>query len=965
MRPFYDKIFIFLNTIIISLYQRFHYNIDILTIRRQKMSAQNIGIPLEGFAEFCRKAAAEGAVLLKNDGQCLPLQEGETVSVFGRTQINYYRSGTGSGGSVNVEYTTNLLNGLRSKSRIKVNEELAAIYEGWVGRNPFDNGGGGWAAEPWNQKEMPLTDAIVINARKRSGKAIVVLGRTAGEDKDNVNAPGSYLPTAGETDMLRLVCEHFEQVAMVLNVANIIDMNWILDSSFAARIKSVLYVWQGGMEGGNAAADVLTGDTAPGGKLPDTIARSIEDYPSYANYGDTIRNYYQEDIYVGYRYFETFCPEKVRFEFGFGMSYTDFSIAAEDARIVEKDGQTCFLLRCTVKNTGKTHCGREVVQVYYEAPQGKLGKPAKVLAAFKKTRLLEPGESQRLDITFPVGLMASYDDGGITGNPSCYVLEEGEYFLYLGNSVKNNKRINVEGQNSYRIEVLRVVERLEQALAPVERFSRLKPGRRKTDGAYETEYEYVPTRKVSMAERVMGNLPAEIPQTGNLGYKLRDVYDKRIGMEAFVAQLTDEELATLARGEGMCSPRVTPGTASAFGGLSGSLFGYGIPVACTADGPSGIRMDSGLKSTQLPIGTLIAATWDPDMVEELFTLEGKELSENNIDLLLGPGINIHRYPLNGRNFEYYSEDPLLSGSFAAATVRGIRKGGSNATLKHFACNNQELSRHRVDAAVSERALREIYLKSFEMAVKQGGANAVMTSYNPVNGYWTASSYDLNTTILRGQWGFRGIVMTDWWAKMNDVILGGAEDKKYSNHMLRSQNDLYMVVPNYGAELNSSEDNTLESLKNGTLTRGELQRSAMNICNFLMQAPAFFRKQEGGVTVRRFEANRSLSPDTSQDLSQDARFRPASNITAVLKVCGGGCYNIIARIMSPLTNMYQTACNITLNGHLAATMQTNGTSGKWILQMLVKVELEKGLYEIKLEHVKPGMEVDWIEFKPVS
>lgn len=929
------------------------------------MTAQNIGIPLKGFAEFCRKAAAEGAVLLKNDGQCLPLQEGETVSVFGRTQINYYRSGTGSGGSVNVEYTTNLLNGLRSKSKIKVNEELAAIYEGWTVQNPFDNGGGGWAAEPWHQKEMPLTTSMVINARKQSGKAIVVLGRTAGEDKDNMNAPGSYLLTAEETDMLHLVCEYFEQVAVVLNVANIIDMNWMLDSKLANRIKSVLYVWQGGMEGGNAAADVLTGDTAPCGKLPDTIARSIGDYPSSANYGDLIRNYYQEDIYVGYRYFETFCPEKVRFEFGFGMSYTDFSINPEDARVVEEDRQSYFQLRCTVKNIGKIHCGREVVQVYYEAPQGKLGKPAKVLAAFEKTRLLEPGESQCLDISFPVCRMASYDDGGITGNPSCYVLEEGEYFLYMGNSVKNNKRINVEGQNSYRIESLRVVERLEQALAPVERFTRMKPGCRKTDGSYEMVYEYVPTRKFSMAERILGNLPAEIPQTGNLGYKLRDVYEKRTGMEDFIAQLTDEELATIARGEGMCSPRVTPGTASAFGGVSDSLFGYGIPVACTADGPSGIRMDSGLKSTQLPIGTLIAATWDPDMAEELFTLEGKELSANNIDLLLGPGINIHRYPLNGRNFEYYSEDPLLSGSFAAATVRGIMKGGSNATLKHFACNNQELSRHKVDAALSERALREIYLKSFEMAVKQGGANAVMTSYNPVNGYWTASSYDLNTTILRRQWGFKGIVMTDWWAEMNDVILGGAEDKRYANHMLRSQNDLYMVVSNYGAEINSDEDNILESMRNGSLSRAELQRSAMNICNFLMQAPAFSRKQEGGVTVRRFEANRSLSPDTAHDLSQDTRFRPASSTSAILKVGRGGRYSVIARIMSPLPNLYQTACNIALNGHPMATMQTNGTAGKWISQMLVKIELEKGLYEIKLEHIKPGIEIDWIEFKPVS
>lgn len=929
------------------------------------MNAQNIGIPLKGFAEFCRKVAAEGAVLLKNEGQCLPLQEGETVSVFGRTQINYYRSGTGSGGSVNVEYTTNLLGGLRKKNSVKVNEELAAIYEEWVGQNPFDNGGGGWAAEPWHQKEMPLTDELVRKAGKASCKAVVVLGRTAGEDKDNRNEAGSYLLTAEEENMLQLVCRYFEQVIVVLNVANIIDMNWMLDEKYAGRIRSVLYVWQGGMEGGNAAADVLAGDVTPGGKLPDTIAYSIADYPSSSNYGDALRNYYQEDIYVGYRYFETFCPEKVLFEFGFGLSYTEFSIEAKDAAVVEKDGQACFLLECTVTNTGKAYSGREVVQVYFEAPQGKLGKPAKVLAAFQKTALLRPGEKQNLTLSFPINRMASYDDSGITGHPSCYVLEAGEYGLYLGNSVKNSKKIRIAGKTGYPVEALRVVEQLEEAMAPTESFTRIKPGHRKADGTYEICYEEVPVRKISLAERIQRNLPAEIPQTGNLGYKLSDVYEKKISMETFIAQLTDEEMAILTRGEGMCSPRVTPGTASAFGGVSDSLLGYGIPVACTADGPSGVRLDSGFKSTQLPIGTLISATWDPDRTEELFEMEGKELLSNNIDLLLGPGMNIHRNPLNGRNFEYYSEDPLLSGSFAAATTRGIMKGGSNATLKHFACNNQEVARFKADVAVSERALREIYLKSFEMAVKQGGANAVMTSYNPVNGHWTASGYDLNTTILRRQWGFKGIVMTDWWAKMNDVVSGGADDARYTNFMLRSQNDVYMVVPNYGAEINSDDDNTIESLRNGSLTRGELQRCAMNLCNFLMHAPAFFRKPETEEKVPHFKANPSLSPDQVHGLSQDNRLKPAGNVSAVLDVGGEGRYSVVAKIMSPLPNLFQTACNILLNGQLMATMQTNGTAGKWIRQMLVKIELEQGLYEVRLEYVKPGIEIDWIEFRPVS
>ncbi len=268
------------------------------------------------------------------------------------------------------------------------------------------------------------------------------------------------------------------------------------------------------------------------------------------------------------------------------------------------------------------------------------------------------------------------------------------------------------------------------------------------DGSYEITYVEVPKQKISLAERIEKNLPEQYFSKLEIkGYKLRDVYDKKVSMETFIAQLTDDQLATIVRGEGMSSPWVTPGTASAFGGVSDGLFNYGIPIACTADGPSGIRMETGLKATQLPIGTLLAATWDVKLVEELYVMEGQELLSNNIDVLLGPGLNIRRSPLNGRNFEYFSEDPFITGVFAAAQTRGIMKGGSNATLKHFACNNQEKARSYVDAVVSERAVREIYLKGFEMAVKQGGANSIMTSYNPINGHWAASNYDLNTTIL--------------------------------------------------------------------------------------------------------------------------------------------------------------------------------------------------------------------------
>lgn len=927
------------------------------------LKTKEYGIPLEGFAEFSRIVAADGAVLLKNDGQVLPLREKECISVFGRTQINYYRSGTGSGGSVHVAYTTHLLDGLRKKASICVNEELAKVYEEWLLLNPFDNGGGGWAAEPWRQKEMPLTASCVVRAREVSEKAIVVIGRTAGEDQDNADTKGSYQLDDEETDMLAAVTKEFDQVIVLLNVSNIIDMNWVKDERFAGHIKGVIYGWHGGMEGGNAIADVLCGDVTPSGKLTDTIAYSINDYPSTKNYGDLNKNYYEEDIYVGYRYFETFCPKKVMYEFGFGLSYTTFDIKSKEIKIVEHNGINHMEATVSVKNTGTTYAGKEVVQLYYSAPQGKLGKPVKVLGGFAKTKLLNPQEEDLVTISFPINDMASYDDGGYTGNPSAYVLEEGTYYMYIGNSVKNVSLVTVAGNEGYVVKNTEVVLQLEEAAAPVMEFNRLIPGKLKEDGSYEEAHQEVPIKKADLRARIKNNLPADIAFTGDLGYKLVDVSKNKITIEEFIGQLTDEELAEIVRGEGMNSPHVTPGTASCFGGVSDGLLKYGIPIACTSDGPSGIRMDSGHKATQVPIGTLLAATWDQGLVEELYVMEGKELLSNDIDMLLGPGMNIRRSPLNGRNFEYFSEDPLITGAFANACTKGIIKGGSNATLKHYACNNQEKSRSNVDAVVSERALREIYLKGFEIAVK-GGATGIMTSYNPINGHWAASNYDLNTTILRKEWGFKGIVMTDWWAKMNDTVIGGESDHKYTSYMVQSQNDLYMVISNYGAEINAANDNTIASLEDKTLTRGELQRCAINICNFIMKAPVFKRDQILTEAVVQIEGDDSLEITGNQYSLSNEKVQPDFSKPVYLKIEKSGIYRIFVSVMSPESILAQTAANLSLNGQFVVTIQTNGTQGEWVRQKLVKTELKEGIYKLELENVKSGMQIDWIEFREV-
>lgn len=802
---------------------------------------------LPGLADVSREVAAEGIVLLQNpdykvagsqvneNEQVLPIKKSENVSVFGRIQAHYYKSGTGSGGAVRVDYVNGILEGLRNNPSLKLNEDLAKNYADWIKTHPFNNGGGGWAAEPWSQAEMPLTDEIVDEAKAKTDTAVVIIGRTAGEDKDNTDVKGAYRLTDLEVDMLNRVYAKFDRVAIVLNVANVIDMSWAKDYPQAA----ILYTWQGGMEGGSAVADVLTGDVTPSGKLSDTIAATLADYPSTAHFGSKTENSYSEDIYVGYRYFETFAPDKVLYPFGYGLSYTNFKITTDSVNAGENE----VAVSVTVQNTGKVE-GKEVVQIYYGAPQGKLGKPAKELAAFAKTRLLQPGESQSITITYDTKEMASYDDSGITGHDSSYVLEAGDYNIYVGDSVRDSNK-----QGTYTLNELKVVETLQEALAPTKDFDRIKPGQPNGNGTFTAVSEKVPTRTNNLDERIKKNLPAGIPQTGDKGYTLLDVYNKKVTMDQFIAQFSNNDLGAIILGEGMSSPKVTAGTAAAFGGVTKNLLKFGLPIDSAADGPSGIRMETNAeKATSIPNGTMLACTWNTELNERLFDLLGKEMLLNNIDTLLGPGINIHRSPLNGRNFEYFSEDPLLTGIMAAAQTRGLQKNGTAPTIKHFVANNQETDRHLVNALVSERALREIYLKGYEMAVKSGKARSVMTSYGPVNGTWASSNYDLNTTILREEWGFEGIVMTDWWAKMSEdqgfYATSNGYDETNGKAMVRAQNDLYMVIPNDYAEThknrNNSTFNTMTSLANGSLTLGELQRSAKNITSFLMQSPAFAR-----------------------------------------------------------------------------------------------------------------------------
>lgn len=901
------------------------------------------------YLDTAAKMVSEGIVMLKNENNALPLDTDKEVAVFGRIQFHYYKSGTGSGGMVNVTKVVNILDGLIDNG-VKVNEKLLGTYRKWDKENPFDLGEG-WGGEPWSQKEMPLDEGLVKETAKSCETAIVIIGRTAGEEQDNRLEAGSYLLSDDEIAMLTVVRKHFKKVVLLLNVGNIIDMTDI------NRIApdAVLYVWQGGMTGGKGTADVLTGKVSPSGKLPDTIAYKASDYPSDANFGrEENRDIYAEDIYVGYRYFETFAKEKVLYPFGFGLSYTEFEIKTEKAEITEG----AVKLSVSVKNIG-SYKGKEVIEVYCEAPQGRLGKAARVLCGFEKTKELVPQEEQVVEIAVDIAKLASYDDSGVTGNKSCYVLEAGEYKFYVGSDVRS-----AEYACSFEQGEDLVTERLTQSLAPVESFERIKPVCEV--GAFSIGREAVPVSEVDESARRLEKLPKEIAYTGDKGIKLWDVKNGKNTMDEFIAQLSDYDLSCIIRGEGMGSPRVTAGTASAFGGVSENLNGFGIPAGCCSDGPSGMRLDCGTKAFSLPNGTMIASSFNKKLTSELFTFMGLEMAANKVDCLLGPGMNIHRHPLNGRNFEYFSEDPFLTGKMAAAELKGMAGAGVTGTIKHFCANNRETNRHFIDSVVSERALREIYLKGFEIAVKEGGASSVMTTYGRVNGLWTAGNFDLNTVILREEWGFKGFTMTDWWANIN--VRGKEPDKTDLAAMARAKNDVYMVCP----DGEKNDDNTLAALENGGIERCELQRNAANICGFLLHTNALKRaegigdtvkvinredeEQEDDKPVQFYKVNRDITLDLS-----DVDTKKGTSYSFALDLSNFGIYRVIVTASSTQSELAQIPMTLFSMGTAVGTFTFNGTGGK-----AVSMEKETPMFSrfttFRIYFAQNGLDLHSIRFE---
>ncbi len=913
---------------------------------------KNYQLDMNRYKALARQAAEEGCVLLENENQALPLEKKERVAVFGRISFSYYKSGLGSGGLVNTGHVDTILEAIQKETDLQVDEDLVKIYEDWMEENPYDEGQG-WGRVPWSQKEMPVTEEMLAIA-KNADACIVVIGRTAGEDQDNTDAKGAYRLSETEEEMLAKVCEQNDRVIVVLNVGSIIDMSWVE----LYHPQAVLYVWQGGQEGSHAVADILTGKVNPSGKLADTIAKNISDYPSDANFGSMEQNIYAEDVYVGYRYFETFAKEKVLYPFGYGLSYTSFEVSGK----LDEDE---LLMHIDVKNTGK-RAGKEAVAIYAECPQGKLGNPSRKLVGFVKTMELQPEEFELLLKKIDKYSFASYDDSGITGHKSCYILEEGTYNFYVGSSVRDAV---YAGSVELKEEVL---ETLQEAYAPVIPFERIRPV---AEGDhFIIGKEATPLRSVDPYKRKEENRPADIPYTGDQGYKLSDVKEGKVTMDEFIAQLSADDLIHIFRGEGMCSPKVTAGTAAAYGGLTPNLRHFGIPAGCCSDGPSGIRMDCGTKAFSLPNGTSLGCTFNMELVEELYTMTGQELRLNKIDALLGPGINIHRHPLNGRNFEYISEDPFLTGKMAVAQIIGMDKSQVAGTLKHFCGNNQEKGRSVSDSVISERALREIYLKGFEMAVKEANARSIMTTYGSVNGLWTAGSYDLCTTITRGEWGFSGIIMTDWWAKAN--YEGSTAAIPIKAPMIAAQNDIYMVVSD--AIENPENDDCKAKLEEGYITLGELQRNAKNICEFLLQSPAYLHLT-GQICKEELDAINTKDDDDvvaaniktyvqgpddyevvipGEDLNPRAQKKDTFSV--IFSKYGKYCLDI--QMKSDLGPLAQLPVSLFIDNIFKNTISMQGTEGETIVKSTKLAPFFGQNHYVALFYKGNGMQIDKVTFR---
>lgn len=810
-----------------------------------------------------RNIAQEGMVLLENNGT-LPLSSGARIALLGVGQLGFLHGGSGSGGTV-ANYVVKMPEAMENAGA-HVDKDLLARYADYCAAEQKKV-----EQEPPHMRrgtipELPLSMAVLKSAGARNDAAVITISRLAGEGRDRKLEPGDYYLSNEERALFAAAKDCFTKVIVVLNICGIIDMEWV---DFY-RPDAVLLAWIPGQEGASAVADILMGHVNPSGHLTDTIAKTWRDIPSSENFGawadgfelytgdenqipywggvgnhemvpvgKTVvrpvgnRRYteYQEGLYVGYRYFTTFGVE-VAYPFGYGLSYTTFRREVQNFERTE--GSVAFAV--TVTNTG-TVPGKDVVQIYLHGAEAPLERPNRELVAFQKTRLLQPQETETIVFTLPLRTFAVYSE-----EKAAWMLQPGENTLYLGGNAIENEAFSVfETQKT-------VFEQVENHVV----LNHTRPLRQLSKHDPEGTRPIAPPIMANSAEKhgtMKKNeykwpaMPAEKTE-----FQLADVKAGNCTMEEFVQQAKDFELIVLLVGANLTNlsavetmdkaameqlrpedmERMTqlgplseciPG----MNGYTATVARMGIPTITMADGPAGIP---GGKPNKLafPTATITACTFSTELAEKMGEAFGADAAERKVDVWLAPSMNIHRNPLAGRNYEYYSEDPVVSGKIAAAIIRGAQKYPVSTCVKHFAANNQETSRwDKDDSVMTERVLREIYLRGFEIAVKEGNPHSMMTSYNPLNGKQTAANRELLQNILRDEWGFDGFVVTDWEG-----------DTGLAVECIEAGNDLLM--PGFPGMV----DWLYQKVQDGTLSRKALEECAGRLLKVVMNSAAMER-----------------------------------------------------------------------------------------------------------------------------
>lgn len=863
------------------------------------------------FIPVSQAAAAEGMVLLKNEEETLPLLYDQNVALLGRGVINLVCGASGSA-EVNNADSINLLEGMLGKeeeNKVIVNKTLAEAYAN-------------------NSGYTPTVDELK-EIRKESDVAVYTVTRNSKDGADRKDEPGDYHLSENETnDIKNLIEAGFEDIVVIVNSGNIIDTTKLLSFD---EVKAILFAWLPGQYGGAAIADILVGDITPSGKLADTLARRYRDYPTYSTF-EANRNYveYKEDIFVGYRYFETFDPtyETVNFEFGFGLSYTTFEYS--DVEFIFEDDQ--ISVTCTVTNTGR-YIGKETVQLYFAAPNNIIGTPAKELCAFQKTGWLYPGDSQTVTMTVDKSQLASYDDTGRI-QKSAYVIEAGDYEFFVGSSIKHAAESGLG--YIYEIEEHIIVEQLTEQMK-----ARLIKQRLLSDGTYEDIYsEHELVANTIKTDWVCVEAPADV-------VVFDDLRADPSKMGQFLAQLSITKLVRIvyshatkvAGGESTLEPEAV----------------LGLPYTTTADGTAGLNLDA--STTEYPVASALACTWNTDLLERMGEEVALEAKKHDIQYWLAPSVNIHRNPLSGANFESFSEDPYLSGILASALIGSVQENGVGCAVKHLVGNEKENNSKRSDTRVSERALREIYLEPFRITVEKADPWLMMTSYNLVNGVKTSTNQELLINIVRGEWGYEGVICTD--NKNNTTLI----------NELIAGSDLKLPTGDRNA--------TIQAVEDGVITRELLEEHAARVLNLILKTgkttgvtdPVRISSQESSSfkSVDFVSKSDGISLENCSEGGQNTAANTKDQFLVYNLIVGDdGEYEVVVRVASPEGN---GKFDIYVDNERVASFDNDNNTGDWQkwedASNTFKLDLDKGHHTLKIVFTEDGLNFNTLTFTPVA